>query len=742
MIIRNLWRRATRSLLTLLGIAIGVAAVVALGAMAQGMIKNYGNAVGLTNDVLVTQANALDALFSSLDVDLEARIRAVPGVENVDPGIYTWIATDEMPFFLIYGYEPTSIAFTHYRIVEGKRVTGPKQIVIGRRAAESLKKKAGDTVRLYGVPYAIVGIYETGQAMEESGGLVTLSDGQDIAQKPRKVSLFQIGLNRNADVDRVIQRIEALDKTLSATKASEYNASEQWTGMLQGYAWGIAAIAILIGGLGMMNAMVMSVMERTREIGTLRALGWSRGRVVRLIMGESVTLSLVGGCAGIVIGVGVTELAARAPGVGAFMEGVYSPGLFVQGLLTALCLGLVGGAYPAWRAANLQPVEALRYEGGAAGNAGGRLNRMGNQSFRNLWRRRTRTIISATGIGIGVATLVMLGGMTKGLIAELNGLTGSGGVGNITLMQAKVADMSLSTLDERMVNQIQAMSGIKAVSPMLMGFVMTSDMPFFLIGGIDPQSSAMAHYQLIEGRPIARPNEILVGKTASRNYKVGVEGVLTLYENRYRVVGIYQTGVAYEDGACVMALREAQRLLNRPRSVSFIFVDVKNPGDAGLIRAQLEHRFPEAQVSPSSQFTQQSDSMGQLDAMTAVIGLLALGVGGIVVANTMMMSIYERTREIGTLRALGWRKRQILVQVVQESLLLCLVSGIFGSVLGVLLFWLVAQVPVMDSFMTARWDVWIFVRSIGVALVVGLVAGFYPAWRASRLQPVEALRYE
>ncbi len=743
MILKNLWRRPTRSFLTVLGIAIGVAAVVALGAMAEGMIQNYGTAIGMSSDLLVIQANALDPLFSTLDEEMGQRLAAVPGVETVDPGVYTWIATDEMPFFLIFGYPAGSMATTHYRIVEGKPVTGPKQIALGRRAAESLKKAVDDTVRLYGVPYHIVGIYETGQGMEESGGLVILADGQDIAQKTRKVSLFQVGVRKNVDIDQVKRRIESLDKVLSVNIASEYNAAEQYTGLMQGYAWGIAAVAIIVGGLGMMNAMVMSVMERTREIGTLRALGWRRGQIVRMIMGEAVLLSLVGGAVGIAIGVGLTELAERAPGVGAFMEGIYSPDLFAQGMLTALVLGLIGGVYPAWHAAGLQPVEALRYEGGT-GADGRRRSRLlfGGQAFRNLWRRRTRTLLSATGIGIGVATLVMMGGMSKGVLGQLNMLAGSGSAGHITLMQKKVADMSMSTLDERMVSQIQAMPGVRSVSSYLMGFVMTADMPFFLFGGIDPNSAAMAHYRLVEGRLLTRPNEIMIGKTAAKNYKVGIGDTITLYDNRYKIVGVYETGVAYEDGGSVMALREAQRLLNRPRSVSFIFVDVANPDEAGAVRAALERRFPDAQVSLSSQFAEDSDAKAQMDAFAAVIGILAMLVGGIVVANTMMMSIYERTREIGTLRALGWPKRSILSQVVQESLWLCLVAGVFGSALGVAMLWGISKIPIADAMIMADWDSRTFVDAIAVALGVGIVAGFYPAWRASRLQPVEALRYE
>ena len=211
MILKNLLRRATRSILTIAGIAVGVAAVVALGTMAQGIAKNYTNTVGLNNDLLVTQANAYDVIFSSLSEDLQERIRNTPGVEAVEAGVFGWITVDNIPYFLLYGYEPSTVAMQHYRIVEGKPVTGAKQMAIGRRAQEALNLGIDDTLRVYGVPYRIVGIYETGQGMEESGGVVTKDDAQTITQKQRQVSLFQIGLHRNADIDQVIARIEGID---------------------------------------------------------------------------------------------------------------------------------------------------------------------------------------------------------------------------------------------------------------------------------------------------------------------------------------------------------------------------------------------------------------------------------------------------------------------------------------------------------------------------------------------------
>ncbi|HXF64799.1 MAG TPA: FtsX-like permease family protein, partial [Caldilineaceae bacterium] len=425
-----------------------------------------------------------------------------------------------------------------------------------------------------------------------------------------------------------------------------------------------------------------------------------------------------------------------------FLEGSFSPGLLVQGMATALGLGVVGGLYPAWTAANLQPVEALRYEGGSAGKARGWLARVGSQSFRNLWRRRTRTLISASGVGIGVATLVMLGGMIAGMIGQLNGLAGSGSAGSITVMQRDVADMSLSSLDERLVRQIQGMPQVKSASPFVLAFVSDEKMPMFLIAGVELNSPVLRHYRLVEGRYIRRPNEIMLGKVAAETYKLGVGDTMVLYDNRYKVVGIIETGVAYEDGGGVLALREAQRLMARPRTVSFIFVDVEEPAQAPAVVEAINRRFPDARASLSSDFAQSTNDIQNTMAMTDAIRLLAMVVGGIVVANTMIMAIYERTREIGTLRALGWRRRRILGQILQESLYLCLFAALLGSALGVALLTGLTLLPVAGQFLKADWQVETFVSAAAVALLLGLIGGLYPAWRASRLPPVEALRYE
>lgn len=731
--------------MTLLGIAIGVAAVVALGSIAEGISTNFALVVGGgSNDLLITQAGAMDPAFSSIDETVGERLLAVPGVDRVEPGVYTWVTTPGLPFFLLFGYEIGSTAMDHYRIVEGKPVSGPGQMVVGRRATESIDISVGDNLRIHGTPFRVVGIYETGQGIEESGGVVTLQDAQTAAQFERKVSLYEIGLRRGDSAAAAIERIESLDLELKVSKTSERESNQQYEQMMQGFAWGIAAIAIFIGGLGMMNSMVMSVLERTREIGTLRALGWSRWRVLWVILGESMALSAVGGVVGVLMGIGLAKLAGAVPGMGALLQGAFTPAIILQGLATALVLGLVGGVYPAWRAAGLQPVEALSYEGGTASDfKAGTLSRIGSQSFRNLWRRRNRTLLAAAGIGIGVGTLVMLGGLTTGLIGQMNNMAGTGSPGNITVMQRDVPDLSLSSVDESVTRRIQGMPQVESVSPMVLGFVITPELPLFFIFGLDPNSAAMDHYKLTEGRRVRRPSEIIIGSGAADSYDLAVGDTMTLYNNRYRVVGIFETGVAWEEGGGILALRESQRILNRPRNVSFLFVDVEDPAMALPVQDAINRRFPKVRASISSEFAQNTDDIASMQGIAAAIGMLALIVGGIVVANTMLMSIYERTREIGTLRALGWPGKRILSQIVQESLLLCLLSALLGSAGAVILLTGLSSIPFAGGAMLRpAWEPGTFVISVSLAIVLGLIGGFYPAWRASRLQPVEALRYE
>src|SRR5262249_2681520 len=130
----------------------------------------------------------------------------------------------------------------------------------------------------------------------------------------------------------------------------------------QAMAWLTSAIALMIGTISMANTMVMSVVERTKEIGILRAIGWKKWRVMRMILGVSTILSLVGGVLGGILAVIVCKWLATLPQVGGFIQGEIAPIVIAKGFFIALAVGLIGGLWPAFRAASLLPTEAIYHE--------------------------------------------------------------------------------------------------------------------------------------------------------------------------------------------------------------------------------------------------------------------------------------------------------------------------------------------------------------------------------------------
>lgn len=368
MIWRNLLRRPVRTGLTVLGISVGLGLIVALVAIADGYVEQFGSmATRSGSDLTLMQADVADMAFSALDEDVGKKVKAIPGVAQVAGTLFSAVPMPGTPYFLVFGYDPQEYAFRHFKIVEGQKLSAragtgrSREIMLGRVAADSLKKRVGDSVKIYNTAYRVVAIFETGVSFEDGSGVVSLAEAQRIFAKPRQVSLYGVKLDRPEDADRVRQTIIDRVRGVTVSRSAEFAENTQDIQVTRAMAWGISVIAILAGGIGMMNTVLMSVFERTREIGVLRALGWRRRWIVELVLQESLLLSVLGAVAGSLLGVALSR-ALGLTGLGSLVPAAFSPGLFVQVLVIALLLGTAGGVYPALRAANLRPVEAIRHE--------------------------------------------------------------------------------------------------------------------------------------------------------------------------------------------------------------------------------------------------------------------------------------------------------------------------------------------------------------------------------------------
>ena len=287
MIVKSLMRRRTRSVLTIIGIAIGVAVVVALGAMVDGFVAQFSDIGRKTGaDLTAMQAKAADISFSSIDEDMVSRVAAVPGVRTVAGVHIGMISTPATPYFMFFGMNPREFGMQHFKITEGRSLSpsSTNDIILGRTAAKMFKKKVGDTIKLFDGSFRIIGIYETGVSFEDGGGAMTLKQAQDISSKNGQVSMIFIRLKDVDQAEQVRSELERRFPTLSVAKSTEFAERTQDIQIVRSLAWAISLIAIVVGGVGMMNTMLMSVFERTREIGTLRAVGWRRRRIMMMIL--------------------------------------------------------------------------------------------------------------------------------------------------------------------------------------------------------------------------------------------------------------------------------------------------------------------------------------------------------------------------------------------------------------------------------------------------------------------------
>lgn len=747
MIVKNLWRRKVRTLLTLLGVAVGVSAVVALSALGEGMANGFENISSSSEaDLTVGQKDAMMLFLSSVDDEVGDELLQMAGVEEVAGTVIGIFEMPDVPYFIVMGQDPKAFAIKHYKLIEGQALTGRKQLWLGKTTAENYKKKVGETFRINDVVYRVAGIYQTGTSMEDAGAVMRLDDAQKAFDQRNSVNYFSVKVKDPSRLPEIKKEIEKRWEKLAAIQSGESSQQNDVYDLYRSFGWFLGIFAALVGGLGMMNTSVMSVFERTREIGVLRAVGWSRWRVMGMIFSESILLAILGGVLGIALGVGMIWLASLSPAVSNMLPDSANPELFVQAMLMAVILGALGGAYPAWRAAQLSPVEAMRYESGAGSarvTISGVERALTNTATRNLWRRPTRTLITLLSIGIGIGFIVALIAMIDGMKITFNQLA-SGGEGDLLAEEANTSDLSLSEINERTAIRIMADPDVQSISKIILGISAAPGLPYFMVFGLDLKEDYVHHYHISEGRMLQGTREIIVGRFAANGLKKTVGDSLRLGGSSYKIVGIYENGSVYEDAGGTMTFNEAQALFNKPRTMSLIGIRLKDSARDHIdqIAKDLETRFPEVVVSKASQFTENMQDFQSTNAILNVLVVLTLVVGGIVMMNTMLMSVFERTQEIGVLRALGWQRRRIIGMVMMESLVVSGLSSIVGIGIGVCLNYLLLLEPTMGNLLVPAYTPLLFIEVVFLSLALGVIGGFYPAWKAAGLSPVEALRYE
>jgi ABC-type antimicrobial peptide transport system permease subunit len=746
---KNLFRRRARTTLTILGIAIGVAAIIALGVMASLLENGFTSMMtGSKSDLLLSQPDTFSLSYSAVDETIVEALAAMPEVARVSGMVQDIIQTPENPFFFIFGYPAQSYILERYQILAGygldslhaERARG-KPLLLGVAAAEALEKEPGDTLLLGDSLFRIVGIYQTGDAFEDRGAVIQLADAQRLFNRTNTVSIIYIQLKDPGYQTQLDQRVQRLWPDLLLSSTDQYASRSSMVTVMRAYVVGIAGLAVLLGGVGMMNAQLMSVLERTREIGVLRAVGWSGWRVLVMILGESLLVSLSGGIAGVLFGWLALQAVGLLSPLLAGMAGQLTLTHLGRAFMVVVPVGLIGGAYPAWRASRLPPVEALRYEGGTTGARVRRLP-FGGMAVQSLWQRTGRTLLTLSAIVITVGSIMALEGVVRGMAsAMVQVATGSGA--EIMVRERDTVASALSSMNERIASRVAVLPAVKNVSRMVLTAITLPEAGgMFMLQGYSLSEAAIYRFPVVEGEALSANRQILLGRAMATALNKGVGDTLELSGKRLRIVGIFETGVSWEEMGGVVTLHDAQAIIGKPRQITMLAVELADLGQAAALVERINREFPAARADLTGEFVAQLPDMQYTNLVMSGISLLAIFVGGLAVLNTMLMSVVERTREIGVLRALGWHRGRILRLILGEAILLGLLGGGLGVGFAFLVTSLLQQLPGLGQALTPIWAWDVFLRAVAVALLLGGLGGVYPAYRATLLQPVEALRYE
>ena len=385
-----------RSILTMLGIIIGVAAVIALVSIGNGVKQDIQNSISsLGSNLLMVMPGAprtpgvrpSAGSMKSLKVSDYEAISKLDGVKAASPmtnGAYVVIYQNKNWTTSVSGVSYNYLDVNNWSMKSGrflseKNVQNRERVaVVGKTVVKNLfgdEDPVGAEIRVKNIPFRIIGV------LNSKGSGAMGNDQDDMVIIPYTTAMervegvdylrmiYVVGKDENG-IDRLQSDIENLLRVrhgIKDTNLDDFNIQnmnsimetmEETTGTLTLFLGAVAAISLVVGGIGIMNIMLVSVTERTREIGVRKALGATYSVIVTQFLIEAVVISLMGGIIGIVLGIGSSKLIGMASG----MSTVISIPTIVMSFAFSMAIGLIFGIYPARKAAKLNPIDALHYE--------------------------------------------------------------------------------------------------------------------------------------------------------------------------------------------------------------------------------------------------------------------------------------------------------------------------------------------------------------------------------------------
>ena len=364
--IRNLQRRAVRTLLSIFNVGLAVGGAMALIAISHSIEDSMREGMAeIGDDVIVTQRGVSDFFGGFLPQGIADQIAGIPGVARVAGELVMFAPSEKSRHVLVVGWPESSYLWKNVPMREG-RAPEPGEhhvVILGDTVAEGLGKSLGDKIELHGENFQVIGISKYSSVVNRGTVIALLPDLQEVTYRQRQISLIHVNYNRNlttSETVRVKDAIESLGR-VSVSTASEVLQTDRNFAILKAVSLAVSIIALALGALNVLNSLLMATQERTREIGIVAAIGWSDVQIMASIVIEGLLMCALGCVLGVFISYLVSFLFPLLPTIGSLLSFKPTPNLVLPMVGGAFVLCAIGALYPAWRAIRVPPALALKH---------------------------------------------------------------------------------------------------------------------------------------------------------------------------------------------------------------------------------------------------------------------------------------------------------------------------------------------------------------------------------------------
>lgn len=856
--LRGLMAHKVRLIATAIAVLLGVAFMSGTQVLTSSISASFDKVfsdVYASIDVVVRSTNKVDTPFGSertrISDSILPTVRDVPGVAAAEGQIVAQIRVlgkDNKPLVAAQGppnfglnwltdsgasytAQPTASKLNGWTIQDGGHPPyGPEEIVLDVKTAKDGDFALGDTVAVSvtsGVKtFTLVGIAKFGKLETWGGAQAALFETtalQALVNEPGTFDWISVaGQNDESQTqlaDAIAQAIPPGTEAITGKvfTAESQDAFQKIIGIFNTFLLVFALIALFVGSFIIYNTFSIIVAQRTRELALLRALGASRGQVLRSVFIEAFVVglgaSIIGVGFGVLLAIGLNKLMQSIGFSGPDTPIVVPPTAVLVSLFIGTLITMVSAVFPARRAATIPPVAAMRDVAldrsgtsrkrvvvglamlaigafllwyGLNGNSDSGLQMVGGGAFfvfigftvigpvvagpfasvlgwplqklsrmtgrfarENAMRnpRRTSTTASALMIGIGLVGFIAVAAQSikvstvDAIDQSVKGqyIVTTEGFGPTALPQTLAAEL-------RQVPNVEVAAGIGAT------FASINDSAKVVLT-VDPQAIAkvvtfndvegsfasLSHGQIAVSDQLAKDQNLSIGDPVKAVFLQSGETTLTL-------ASIYKTDF-HSPGSSWLVPAVAFNQLVPPSQQTFnsIYILLKDTSASGIAAAQapltaIADTVPGAKLQNLSEFKKaQTDQANQFLFIVYVLLALALVIAIVGVINTLLLSVYERTRELGLLRAVGMSRRQVRSSIRLESVIISLMGTIVGLGIGLVFGWALVT-ALKDEGITSFAIPWsqLFIVVV-IATLAGVGAALYPAWRASRLDVLEAI---